>query len=116
MKASGHIIFAAFLALAGALLAADPPDAMSEAKVVEETLKKAKDIIIACRLYALDHADRFPEVLVQLPPDYLRSTEDLVCPLDPKERIGYEYFGGKSDLPVALLRRHSAFPSQQKAR
>jgi hypothetical protein len=64
----------------------------------KELLKKAKAIVVACQLFALDYRGRFPTKLTELCPDYLPDRSAFVCALSPDEPIGYDYFAGRSDL------------------
>jgi hypothetical protein len=76
--------------------------------IVNESVKKAKQMVVACKLYALDYNGRFPETLWDLVPDYLPTLADLKCPLSPEERYGYDYFGGGSDRPREITLRSKA--------
>ena len=91
--------FVAALVVSGLPSSAEQPPTPAKSDAAEQSLNKAKQIVIACKLYELDHKGRFPAKLIQLLPDYLTSVLDLACPLSPKEPIGYDYFGGNSDFP-----------------
>ena len=68
-------------------------------------LAQAKQVGLACKLYASDHDGKFPPTLDDLMPDYLLDKKLLVCPLnDEKTGNGYEYFGGTdTDEPDKIL-------------
>lgn len=77
------------------------------AKLLGTCLNNARQIAIACRLFASDHSGSFPEHVRRLMPDYLSDAGIFACPFSAhREPIGYEYFGGKdSDPPKKLLLR-----------
>ncbi len=69
------------------------------------SLSNARQIAIACRVYATDHEGAFPPRLEELVPKYLPDSLKLVCPLSgPEVPNGYDYLGGKdSDPPKQVL-------------
>jgi hypothetical protein len=94
-------IFLAFLA--GLAL---PVFAQVQVRAKEtQSLSNAKQIALACQLYALENKGNFPQTLEELVPVYLPDRKTLVCPLSgPTVPIGYEYFGGKqTDPPETVL-------------
>ena len=63
-------------------------------------LAEAKQIGLACKLYAGDHQGDFPPTLDDLVPKYLPDKHLLVCPLGKGHpESGYDYFGGKTSDP-----------------
>ena len=84
------------------------PEAASRA-----CLSNAKQVGLACKLYSIDHAGRFPDSLQELVPDYLPDRATFASPLAPKgERqaadMDYEYFGKglrDTDDPAKILLR-----------
>ena len=65
-------------------------------------LSEAKQIAMACKLYAMDHKGNYPPALDQLVPEYLPDKHIFECALrkgQPPE--GYEYFGGKDTDPAS---------------
>jgi hypothetical protein len=75
--------------------------------VMRDRLHRAMSIGLACRLYAVDHAGKFPETLPQLVPSYLSDAQFLAFPSrDGSHPLGYEYFGGTDrDPPDTVLIR-----------
>ena len=64
-------------------------------------MSQAKQIAIACKLYAMDHKGNYPASLDELVPDYLTDRNLFVCPMtQDKTAMGYEYFGGKDSDPA----------------
>lgn len=80
-------------------------------------LSEAKQIGLACKLYAGDHDGNYPPTLEQLTPTYL-ADDHLLAGLKKKDEAaqGYEYFGGKdSDPPkTVLLRSRGATDQHQR--
>jgi hypothetical protein len=72
-----------------------------------QSLSNAKQIALACRLYAADNDGKFPPTLQDLVPTYIQSQKIFSDPMDPTHApIGYDYFGGKdSDPPDTVLLR-----------
>jgi Domain of unknown function (DUF4190)/GYF domain 2 len=70
-----------------------------------QCLSNARQIALACRMYAMDHGGNYPATLNQLVPDYVPDTHLFTCPITKDSTIiGYEYFGGKdSDPPTKIL-------------
>ena len=65
-----------------------------------KSLSNAKQIAMACKMYALNHDDAFPPTLEELVPEFLPNREVFICPLSgPAEPMGYTYFGGKDTDP-----------------
>ncbi len=65
-----------------------------------QSFAHAKDIALACRLYAEEHDGSFPKTLEELVPEFLPSRDIFICPLTgPAESMGYIYFGGKTTDP-----------------
>jgi hypothetical protein len=72
-------------------------------------LANAKQIALACKLYAADHHGAFPNDLNELVPDYLADRGIFSSPLAPKQgQIDYDYFGAgtkDTDSPAEILLR-----------
>ena len=71
-----------------------------------KTLSNAKQIGIACKIYATDNDGKFPAKLEDLVPDYLPDASILACQYPfPAKPTAYEYFGGteKDDAKKILL-------------
>lgn len=49
-----------------------------------------RQILIACKMYQMDHKDEWPKNLDELAPDYL-TPEDLINPANPTAKPGYIY-------------------------
>lgn len=62
-----------------------------------KSLSNARQIGIACRLYATDNGGKFPPKLEALVPDYLADTKIFVSPFAPNEAMGYTYTAGLTD-------------------
>lgn len=61
---------------------------------------QARQVALACRMYASDNDGKFPPRLEDLTPTYLSDEKILLCPLKKDgEGSGYEYFGGKDTDP-----------------
>jgi len=75
--------------------------------VLRDRLHRAMSIGVACRLYAVDHAGKFPETLPQLVPSYLPDARFLAFPSrDGSHSLDYQYFGGTDrDPPDGVLLR-----------
>ena len=75
-----------------------------------DTIVKAKQIGLACKMYAEDNDGNFPKNLDQLVPAYLQDRQLFVCPLDDaRAPMGYEYFGGtENDDPNKVLLQSKA--------
>ncbi|HEX8373237.1 MAG TPA: hypothetical protein VF585_10685 [Chthoniobacterales bacterium] len=83
----------------------------------EKCFSEAKQIGLACKLYAADHEGIYPETLEQLVPEYLPDAKMLTCELVKGEPgQGYEYLGGKDTDPAdtILLRSKAATRSGKK--
>lgn len=70
-----------------------------------KSLSNAKQIALACKLYAMDHDGNFPPTLDVLVPEYLPDRAVFICPMSgPDVPMGFEYFGGKeTDPPKKVL-------------
>ena len=65
-----------------------------------KSLSQAKQIAIACHLYADDHDGAFPVTIEELVPEILPDRSVFICPLSgPSEPMGYIYYGGKETDP-----------------
>lgn len=83
-----------------------PPSAAEEARALR-CLANAKQIALACRLFAQDNEGRFPTALDELVPDYISDSILFSSPLAPKsDEVGYELLGGQeTDAPSQVLVR-----------
>ena len=65
-----------------------------------KSLLQAKQIAIACKIYASDHEGAFPARIEELVPEILPDRGIFICPLSgPSEPMGYIYYGGKETDP-----------------
>ena len=62
------------------------------------SLSHARQIAMACKLYADDHGGKFPPSLQGLVPDYLPNVATFVSPFAPSEPIGYVYHPNANSL------------------
>jgi hypothetical protein len=68
------------------------------------SMSNAKQLVLACKLYALDNRGAFPPKLEELVPKYLPDKSVLVCPLSPTLPLGYQYYGGvDSEQPTKVV-------------
>lgn len=71
-------------------------------KTAKDTLAigNAKQLWLACKLYAQDHSSSFPANLQMLVPDYISDAKVLTCPYSAdSEPVGYDYFTGRETDP-----------------
>ena len=61
------------------------------------SLLQAKQIAIACKMYAGDHDGKFPPTLDALVPAYLPERKVFVSPFAPDEPMGYTYHPGLTE-------------------
>ena len=61
-----------------------------------KSLAQAKQIVLACKLYASDNDGKFPPTLDALAPTYCMPTI-FVSPFAPDEAMGYTYTPGKTE-------------------
>ncbi|HWB58679.1 MAG TPA: hypothetical protein VG733_04270 [Chthoniobacteraceae bacterium] len=85
-------------------------DALARSKpLAQQCLSNAKQIGLACRLYASDNDGKYPPKLEDLIPTYLQDKNLFVSPLSAnKEEMGFEYLGAgltDSDDPTKILLR-----------
>ena len=64
-----------------------------------KAMAEARQIVLACKLFAGDHDGALPDTLDQLIPTYLPDKHLFVCPLDKNDPSGYDYFGGNASDP-----------------
>jgi hypothetical protein len=64
-----------------------------------KSLSQGRQIVTACKLYAIDHQGAYPKNLDELVPNYVPNRSLFVCPLSPTLPIGYDYYGGKDQDP-----------------
>jgi hypothetical protein len=70
-------------------------EAIRPRMVLHGRLHLARSIVVACKLYAIDHGGKFPAHLPTLVPTYLPDARYLTFPSgDGKRRLAFEYFGG----------------------
>jgi hypothetical protein len=84
----------------------------------EETrsLSNAKQIGIACHLYAVDHNEAFPQKLDELVPDYLPDRTLFTSSLSPGEPMAYQYYGGSRKDPAEKVLLMSKFKDRRGKR
>lgn len=70
---------------------------VKERGTATKSLSNAKQIGLACKLYALDNAGKFPPTLEELVPDYLPEADILISPFAPDQKLGYRYTAGLDD-------------------
>jgi hypothetical protein len=80
------------------------------ADVIEATVSNARQLGLACKIYSMDHGGAYPPSLTDVYPDYVGVKTIFVCPLCPKERVGYAYFGGKASDPPKQVLLYSKAP------
>ena len=70
-----------------------------------KALSEAKQVAVACKIYATDNEGKFPAKLEDLVPDYLPDATLLGCKYpDPKNPVPWEYSGGsEKDDPTKVL-------------
>lgn len=80
-----------------------------------KSLSNAKQIGLACILYAGDHGGMFPPTLEDLIPDYLPQASVFISPFAPDEEMGYRYTAGLTDKsPPATILLEDKFASAKK--
>lgn len=65
-------------------------------------LAQAKQIVVACKVYAAENNGNYPDTLDQLIPKYLPDNKLFVCPMmkgSDQTAMGYDYYGGKNTDP-----------------
>ena len=91
-------VFIVLFAIILAAIALPVFNSVSERGRAVKSIAEAKQIGLACKLYAGDNDGHFPKTLDELVPTYLSDKHLFVCPLDSsKSPMGYEYFGGMDD-------------------
>ena len=85
--------------LAGMAFAACPAQAqdgtLTAAEIKSESA--AKQIVFACKLYAMDNNGKYPPNLDALVPAYIADRSAFISPLNPKDPVGYIYTPGFTD-------------------
>ncbi|HWB60892.1 MAG TPA: DUF4190 domain-containing protein [Chthoniobacteraceae bacterium] len=78
--------------------------AVREKGLEVKSITNVRQIVVACKLYAVDNGGKFPDNVDQLYPTYLKDQNLLIDPMDPTGATRYEYFGGKdTDPPEQVL-------------
>ena len=72
-------------------------NSVSEKGKATKSLSQAKQIALACKLYAGDNDGKFPPSIDALYPTYLGSRTVLVSPFAPGEPEGYTYHAGLTE-------------------
>jgi len=84
--------------------AGQPVSSEADARMLRLIASRAKQLGLACRLFAMDNNGSYPASLFALFPDYLGENTIFGSPSSPNEPLGFAYFGGKeSDPPSELL-------------
>jgi hypothetical protein len=65
---------------------------------------RAKQVVIACKLYAKANGGP-PSDLLLLIPDFMPEFSDLQCMLCPEETVGYDYFAVPKNAPKRMMLR-----------
>jgi hypothetical protein len=76
--------------------------------ITARAVSDAKQIGLACKMYATDHGHNFPQTLDDLVPDYLPERKYFHESYggDDEHGVGFDYFGGKdTDPPDKVLLR-----------
>lgn len=82
-----------------------------------KSLSHAKQIGIACKLYALDNNGKFPPSLEALVPDYLPDAKLFVSPFAPEVPVGYSYTAGLTESsPAETVLIEDKFASRESRR
>jgi hypothetical protein len=82
-----------------------------------KSLAQAKQIGLACKLYASDHAGNFPPELDALVPTYLANKSLFISPFAPDEPVGYSYKPGLStSSPGAAVLLEDKFSAREHQR
>ena len=110
MKPLLILAFAALTSLSAANPTNNPAEGQSReaADPVNESIEKAKIIVLGCKLFSTDHANAFPKNLLELCPAYLPHIAQFSCPLCPKLLVGYDYFGGSYYAPKQVTLQSKA--------
>ncbi len=72
-------------------------NSVSEKGKATKSLAKAKQIGLACKLYASDNDGKFPPTLDVLVPTYMSDKKLFASPFAPDEPMGYTYHPGLLD-------------------
>ena len=72
-------------------------NSVSEKGKSTKGLAQAKQIGLACKIYAADHDGKYPPSLDALGPEYLSTRTLLVSPFAPSDPMGYKYHAGLTD-------------------
>jgi hypothetical protein len=86
----------ALITLVIARVAAGTPDG-AKATPEQQSMSNAKQIVFACKVYAVDHNGNYPPYLDALFPTYLTDRKALISPLMPLMQVGYDYTPGFQD-------------------
>ena len=70
---------------------------ISEKGKATKSLANAKQIGLACKLYAADNNGKFPPTLDALLPAYMNDATSFVSPFAPNEPVGYTYHAGLTE-------------------
>jgi DNA-directed RNA polymerase subunit RPC12/RpoP len=62
-----------------------------------KSLSNGKQIVTACKLYAIDNNGKYPPNLDVLVPDYIVDKSTFISPFKPEEPVGYKYTPGHTD-------------------
>jgi hypothetical protein len=82
-----------------------------------KSLANAKQIGVACKIYALDYNGKYPPNLKVLVPDYLPDVSIFISPFAPDEPIGYIYHPGLTDSsPATAVLLEDKFAESEKKR
>jgi hypothetical protein len=82
-----------------------------------KSLSNEKQLVTACRLYAMDHQGQFPPNLAALVPKYLEDKAVLISPFQAGIPDGYDYKAGHTDTdPAGTVLIEDRFSSAKNVR
>lgn len=81
-----------------------------------KSLNNAKQIGLACKLWATDNDGAFPPSLEVLVPDYIPTTQVFISPFNPTMPMGYTYHAGltENSPPETVLIEDTFAPGEGK--
>ena len=90
---------------------------VQESAKATNSRSNAKQIAVACKLYALDNGGKFPPTLQALLPDYLPDAKIFVSPFAPEVPVGYTYTAGLTEKsPAATVLLEDKFAAREHLR
>jgi hypothetical protein len=98
---SGLILIIVATLSFGSLPAVDPGTVHVTPELKSES--NAKQLVFACKVYAIDNNGNYPPSLDALFPTYLQDRAVLASPLKPGEPLGYKYTPGLTDTSPSTI-------------